>query len=95
MTTTPEPPIDVKRVLMDRALRHAERDGSRADRPLLPRLVGFLLALAVMVVVRAGPSRGSAARIETVTCTRRGCPNSPSPCLCPGGGSGGQAAPPP
>jgi hypothetical protein len=51
MTTTPEPPIDVKRVLMDRALRHAERDGSPADRPLLPRLVGFLLALAVMVGV--------------------------------------------
>jgi hypothetical protein len=51
MTPTPEPPIDVKRVLMDRALRHAERDGAPADRPLLPRLVGFLLALAVMVLV--------------------------------------------
>ncbi len=51
MSPTPEPPIDVKRVLMDRALRHAERDGSPADRPLLPRLLGFLLALAVMLVV--------------------------------------------
>jgi hypothetical protein len=51
MTPTPEPPIDVKRVLMDRALRHAERDGAPADRPLLPRLVGLLLALAVMVLV--------------------------------------------
>lgn len=51
MTTTPEPPIDVKRVLMDRALRHAERDGSSVDRPLLPRLVGLLLALAVMLLV--------------------------------------------
>jgi len=51
MTPTPEPPIDVKRVLMDRALRHAERDAAPADRPLLPRLVGFLLALIVMGVV--------------------------------------------
>jgi hypothetical protein len=51
MTPTPEQPIDVKRVLMDRARRHAERDGLRSDRPVLPRLVGFLLALAVMVVV--------------------------------------------
>jgi hypothetical protein len=51
MTQTPEPPIDVKRVLMDRALRHAERDGAPADRPLLPRLVAFLLALVVMGVV--------------------------------------------
>jgi hypothetical protein len=51
MTPTPEQPIDVKRVLMDRARRHAERDGLRSARPVLPRLVGFLLALAVMVVV--------------------------------------------
>jgi hypothetical protein len=51
MTPTPEQPIDVKRVLMDRARRHAERDGLPSDRPVLPRLLGFLLALAVMAVV--------------------------------------------
>jgi len=51
MTPTPEQPIDVKRVLMDRALRHAERDGLPSDRPVLPRLLGFLLALAVMGVL--------------------------------------------
>jgi hypothetical protein len=51
MTPTPEPPIDVKRVLMDRALRHAERDSTPAHRPVLPRLVGLFLALAVMLVV--------------------------------------------
>jgi len=36
---------------MDRALRQAERDGLRSDRPLLPRLVGFVLALVAMAVV--------------------------------------------
>ena len=51
MTPTPEQPIDVKRVLMDRARRHAERDGLRSDRPVLPRLLGFLLALVVMGVL--------------------------------------------
>jgi hypothetical protein len=51
MSPTPEQPIDVKRVLMDRALRHAERDGLPSDRPVLPRLLGFLLALAVMGVL--------------------------------------------
>jgi len=51
MTPTPEQPIDVKRVLMDRARRHAERDGLPSDRPVLPRLLGFLLALVVMGVL--------------------------------------------
>ncbi len=51
MTQNPEQPIDVKRVLMDRARRHAERDGLPTDRPLLPRLVGFLLAVAAMMVL--------------------------------------------
>jgi hypothetical protein len=51
MTTTPEQPIDVNRVLMDRARRHAERDGLPSDRPVLPRLVGLLLALVVMGVL--------------------------------------------
>jgi len=51
MTPTPEQPIDVQRVRLDRALRHAERDGLPSDRPVLPRLLGFLLALAVMGVL--------------------------------------------
>lgn len=51
MSPTPEQPTDVNRVLMDRALRHAERDGLPSDRPLLPRLAGFLLAIVVMLVV--------------------------------------------
>jgi len=51
MTPTPEQPIDVKRVLMDRARRHAERDDRPLERPVLPRLLGFLLALAVMGVL--------------------------------------------
>lgn len=51
MTPTPEQPIDVKRVLMDRARRHAERDGLPSDRPVLPRLLGFLLAVMVMGVL--------------------------------------------
>jgi hypothetical protein len=51
MTPTPEQPIDVKRVLMDRARRHAERDGLPSERPVLPRLLGFLLALVVMGVL--------------------------------------------
>jgi hypothetical protein len=44
-------PIDVQRTLMDRARRQAERHDERLERPLLPRLVGFALALAVVVVV--------------------------------------------
>jgi hypothetical protein len=51
MSQTPEQPIDVNRVLMDRARRHAERDGVRSNRPVLPRLVGFVLALLVMLVL--------------------------------------------
>jgi hypothetical protein len=45
---TQDAPIDVQRVLMDRARRDAERHGDRPARPLLPRVVG--LALAVLVV---------------------------------------------
>jgi hypothetical protein len=44
-------PVDVQRTLMDRARRLAERQDDRLERPLLPRLVGFALALAVVVVV--------------------------------------------
>lgn len=51
MTQTPDSPIDVKRVLMDRARRHAERDALPSERPALPRVVGFLLALLVMLVL--------------------------------------------
>ena len=51
MTQTPEEPIDVQRVLMDRAKRMAERDQQPEERPLLPRLVGLGLALVVVVVV--------------------------------------------
>lgn len=36
---------------MDRARRMAERDETPRERPLLPRLVGLALALAVVVVV--------------------------------------------
>jgi hypothetical protein len=46
-----DPPIDVQRTLMDRARRQAERHDERLERPLLPRLVGFALAIAVVVVV--------------------------------------------
>lgn len=48
---TEDAPVDVQRTLMDRARRLAERQGDRLERPLLPRLVGFALALAVVVVV--------------------------------------------
>lgn len=51
MTQSPEEPIDVQRVLMDRAKRMAERDQQPRERPLLPRLVGLGLALIVVVVV--------------------------------------------
>jgi hypothetical protein len=51
MTQSPEEPIDVQRVLMDRAKRMAERDQQPHERPLLPRLVGLGLALMVVVVV--------------------------------------------
>jgi len=46
-----EAPIDVQRVLMDRARRQAERHGERLERPVLPRLVGLGLALIVVVIV--------------------------------------------
>ena len=51
MTQSPEEPIDVQRVLMDRAKRMAERDQQPHERPLLPRLLGLGLALVVVVVV--------------------------------------------
>ena len=51
MIQSPQEPIDVKRVLMDRAKRMAERDQQPHERPLLPRLVGLGLALIVVVVV--------------------------------------------
>ena len=51
MTQSPEEPIDVQRVLMDRAKRLAERDQQPHERPLFPRLVGLGLALIVVVVV--------------------------------------------
>jgi hypothetical protein len=51
MTETPEPAPDVQRALMDRARRSAERDNEPARRPVLPRLVGMVLALVVVVVV--------------------------------------------
>jgi hypothetical protein len=47
----PEQPIDVQRVLMDRARRSAERDQLPHARPLLPRLVGLALAVLVVIVV--------------------------------------------
>lgn len=50
MPENPEP-IDVERVLMDRARRHAERDGEPAERPVLPRIVGLAAALVVVVIV--------------------------------------------
>jgi hypothetical protein len=51
MTQSPEEPIDVQRVLMDRAKRMAEQDKQPHERPLLPRLVALGLALIVVVVV--------------------------------------------
>jgi hypothetical protein len=51
MTQSPEEPIDVQRVLMDRAKRMAERDQEPQERPLVPRLVGLGLALVVVVLV--------------------------------------------
>jgi hypothetical protein len=51
MPASPEEPLDVERVLMDRARRHAERHDERPERPLLPRVVGLALALLVVVIV--------------------------------------------
>lgn len=51
MTETPDPAPDVQRVLMDRARRSAERDNEPTRRSVLPRLVGVVLALLVMLVV--------------------------------------------
>lgn len=51
MTETPDPVPDVQRALMDRARRSAERDNEPARRAVLPRLVGIVLALVVVLVV--------------------------------------------
>jgi hypothetical protein len=51
MAPTPQEPVDVQRVLMDRARRMAEQDQLPAERRLLPRLVGLGLALLVVVIV--------------------------------------------
>lgn len=51
MTADPQEPIDVQRVLMDRARRLAERDQEHPERPVLPRLAALGLAILVVVVV--------------------------------------------
>jgi hypothetical protein len=51
MSPPPEEPVDVQRLLMERARRMAERDEAPHERPLLPRLVGLGLALLVVVIV--------------------------------------------
>lgn len=51
MPETPQEPIDVQRILMDRARRMAERDQEPVERPLLPRVIGVGLALLVVLVV--------------------------------------------
>jgi hypothetical protein len=51
MPASPEEPIDVQRVLMDRAQRLAERAQVPDERPLLPRLAGLGLALLVVVIL--------------------------------------------
>lgn len=55
MTAAPEDPveapIDVQRVLMDRARRQAERHAERPERPVLPRLVSLGLAIVVAATV--------------------------------------------
>jgi hypothetical protein len=51
MPDDPQEPIDVQRVLMDRARRMAERDQERIERPIGPRLAGLALALVVVLVV--------------------------------------------
>lgn len=51
MPAEPDQPIDVERVLMDRARRLAERDQQPQGRPLLPRIIGLALAVLVVVIV--------------------------------------------
>jgi hypothetical protein len=51
MAPNPQEPVDVQRVLMDRARRMAEQDQMPVERRLLPRLVGLGLALLVVVIV--------------------------------------------
>lgn len=51
MPTPPQEPLDVQRVLMDRARRLAAQDSETQPRPALPRLVSLILALLVVAVV--------------------------------------------
>lgn len=51
MSQNPNEPIDVQRILMDRARSLAERDQLPQEKPLAPRIVGLGLALLVVVVV--------------------------------------------
>ena len=51
MSESPQEPIDIQRLLMDRAQRLAARDREPVQRPWLPRLVGLALAVLVVVVV--------------------------------------------
>lgn len=51
MPAEPDQPIDVQRVLMDRARRSAERDQLPQERPLLPRVIGLALAVLVVIIV--------------------------------------------
>ncbi len=51
MTDGQNPSVDVQRALMDRARRQAERQDERLPRPWLPRILGLLLAIAVVAVV--------------------------------------------
>jgi len=57
MSPPPEEPVDVQRLLMERARRMAERDEAPHERPLLPRLVGLGLALLVVVIVQFAVDR--------------------------------------
>ncbi len=79
MTQSPEEPIDIQRVLMDRAKRMAERDLEPQERPLLPRLVGIGLALIVVVVVLFARA-DSRAREAAVAMIPAGCHRAAAGC---------------
>jgi hypothetical protein len=51
MTDRPDEPIDVQRVLMDRARRSAEQQDRLDPAPVWPRVVGLVLAALVVAVV--------------------------------------------
>lgn len=51
MTEDQNSQVDVQRALMDRARRQAERQDERLPRPWLPRVLGLMLAIAVVAVV--------------------------------------------